>query len=73
MAAAFQMGLSGILKSNRISGRSCSFLYLSLTVFERMLSVREMPNSTTDGEFLSVLEGFRFLTPSHYQVAVRRK
>lgn len=57
MAAAFQMGLSGILKSNCISGRMSwvrLFLCLPLTVFERMLSDREMPNSTADGEFLSV-------------------
>lgn len=76
MAAAFQMGLSGILKSNCISGRMSGaglFLCLPLTVFERMLSDREMPNSTADGEFLSVLEASRFLSPQHCQVAVRRE
>lgn len=57
MAAAFQMGLSGILKSNCISGRESGarlFLCLPLTVFERMLSDREIPNSITDGKCLSV-------------------
>lgn len=51
MAAAYQMGLSGILKTNCISGRESGarlFLCLPLTVFERMLSNREMPNSTAD-------------------------
>lgn len=50
MAAASQMGLSGILKSNCISERESGvriFLRLPLTVFEKCLAI---PNSIADGE-----------------------
>lgn len=71
MAAASQMGLSGILKSNCISGRESGariFLRLPLTIFEKCLAIERyqilLPTERV-GVFNLVLEAFRFfLSPN---------
>lgn len=74
------MGLSGILKSNCISGRESGarlFFALAFDCLWKMLSDREIPNSIADGESWGVQScpwGFPlFSLPQPLQVAARRK
>lgn len=82
MAAAFQMGLSGILKSNCISGRMsgarlsfffCACLWLSLKEWLAIERCQILLLRESFWAFNLVLEAFRFLSPQPCQVAVKRK